>query len=248
MTAKSRAVWVFAFAATAAMAAETLLLAERQCRRLEGALREDFRVVLFLRGDVPESRRKVLEEQLRAQPEAEQVRYVPPEEALAALKREDPELVDAVALVGENPLPGAFEVEPTPQALPGLASWIDSVQGLAAWSDVRWKSAQLQAVLRAGLYDHWLRLALSTLSCAAAALVLWVLSVGLRGTARAGESVLAFAGALGGAGGLMLAALAAWPLHRDVLLWSWPPFWTQAALVASCAVLGWTLSLWRGES
>lgn len=247
MGTRVRVLWVFAFAACAALAGQTLVLVERQCRSLESALSSDFRVVLFLRGEVPEPRVKVLEEKLRAQPESSAVRYVSSDEALAALRREDPELVDAVALVGDNPLPGAFEVRPAAEALPRLAAWIDSASGLADWSDVRWKPAQLQAILRARLYGHWLRLALSTLLCAAAALVLWSLAVCLRAPARRAERQLAAAGALGGCAGLAVAALQAWPLRRDELFWSWPSFWTQAALIAACAALGWALSLWRCE-
>jgi hypothetical protein len=245
MGAKARSGWVFLFAAAAAMAGQTLILVEGQCRRLETALRDDFRVVFFLRGPLEDSKRLVLEEKLRAQPEISDLRYVSPEDGLAALRREDPELVDSVALVGENPLPGAFEARPSAAALPRLAAWIGSVEGLADWSDVRWKPAQLEAVLRAQLYGRWLRLTLSTLLCAAAALVLWALLGSLRGHVR--DRRLTGAGALGGAAGLALAALAAWPLRRDGLLWAWPAAWTQAAVVAACAALGWSLSLWRGE-
>src|SRR5579859_1732667 len=134
MGAKARAAWVFAFAATAALAAQTLLLVERQCRRLESALTEDFRVVLFLRGTVEDAKRTVLEEKLRALPEVADLSYVTPEEGLAAVRHEDPELVDAVSLVGDNPLPGAFEIKPVPEVLPRLASWIDSLRDLAGWS------------------------------------------------------------------------------------------------------------------
>ena len=246
MGARARAGWVFLFAAAAAMAGQTLILVEGQCRRLETALRDDFRVVFFLRGTLEDSKRLVLEEKLRAQPEVSDLRYVSPEDALAALRRADPELLDSVALVGENPLPGAFEARPAAAALPRLAAWIGSAEGLADWSDVRWKPAQLEAILRAQLYGRWLRLTLSTLLCAAAALVLWALIGSLRGHAR--DRRLPAAGALGGAAGLALSALAAWPLRRDGLLWAWPGAWTQVAVVAACAALGWSLSLWRGEA
>lgn len=253
MNARSRAAWVFLLAAAAALAAQTLLLVERQCIRLESALRDDFRVVLFLRaqddaGKGAPARIKVLEERLRALPETAQARFVSSDEALAALKREDPEMVDAVALVGENPLPGSFELTPTAEALPHLAAWIDSLQELADWSDIRWKSAQLQAILRARLYGHWLRLVLSSLFCSAVALALWSLGASLRLPARGGaDALLAGAGALGGASGMAVAALTAWPLHRDAFLWAWPAWWTQAAVVLVCAALGWSLSLWRVE-
>jgi cell division protein FtsX len=247
MGAKARAAWVFAFAAAVALAAQTLILVERQCRSLEAALSDDFRVVLFLRGPMDEGKRAILEEKLRALPEADDVRYVPPEEGLAAVRREDPELVDAVALVGDNPLPGAFEIKPRPQALPRLAGWLLTVQNLADWSDVRWKPAQLQAILRARLYGHWLRLALSTLLCAAAALALWALGTTAQARRREAAAALTAAGGLGGAAGLAFSALVSWPLRRDGLLWAAAPAWTQAAVAAACAVLGWSLALWRAE-
>ncbi|MBI4371279.1 MAG: hypothetical protein HY552_03160 [Elusimicrobia bacterium] len=243
---KSRALWVFAFAAAAGLAAQTLLVLERQCRRLEDVLAGDLRVVFFLRSPLEESRRKIAEETLRAQPEAAEVRYVSPGQALAFLRREDPELVDAVALVGDNPLPGAFEVKPASESLSRLAAWIGAAQGLGDWSDVRWKPAQLAAALRARLYARWLRLMLSSLLCAAAGLALWALARRLR-RGGADEAALALAGALGGAAGLALGALAAWPLARAGPLWSWPPAWTQALVAAACAALGWSLSLWRAE-
>jgi len=247
MGAKARAVWVFAFAASAALAAQTLILVESQCRRLETALSDDFRVVLFLRGSMEEGRRAVLEEKLRAMPEAADVRYVPPEEGLAAVRRDDPELVDAVALVGENPLPGAFEIRPAAAALPHLTDLVGSLEGLADWSDVRWKDAQLKAILRARLYGHWLRLTLSTLLCAAAGLALWTLGTCLHEPSRAAGGALAAAGGLGGAAGLAFAALVSWPLRRDGLLWTPAPAWMQAAVAGAGAVLGWSLSLWRAE-
>jgi hypothetical protein len=246
MNANARAAWVFAFAAAAALAGQTLLFVEGQCRRLEAALRDDFRVVFFLRGALEESKRVVLEEKLRASPDVAEARYVSPEESLATLKRSDAELVDSVAFVGDNPLPGAFEIRPNSDALPRLATWIDSAEGLADWSDVRWKTAQLQAILRARLYAHWLRVTLSALFCSAAALALWALFGSLSPAAR--EARLVWAGAFGGAAGLAVSALVAWPLHRDGLLWAWPAAWTQVATIAACGTLGWSLSLWRGDA
>src|SRR6187551_393770 len=123
MGAKARLMSLLALAAAAGLAGETLLLAERHCSRLEASLRDDFRVVLFTRASLEESRAKVLEEKLRSAPEVADVRFIPADEALAALKRDDPELADSVALVGDNPLPAAFEVRPAPEAFTHLGAW-----------------------------------------------------------------------------------------------------------------------------
>ena len=246
MGAKARVAWVFALAVAAGLAGQTLLLAERHCSRLEASLRDDFRVVLFLRAHLEKGRIKVLEEKLRAGSDVADVRFISADDALAALKRGDPELAESVALVADNPLPAAFEVRPAPQALTHLGAWLDEAQRLADWSDVRYKSSQLQAILRLSFYAHVLRVTLNALLCLAAGLTL----AALAGTARVSAAGLrlAFWAGLGGAFGSILATAVAWPLRRDEMLWALPAPPAQLALLAACAMLGWSLSLWRAES
>lgn len=244
--AKVRLASLLALAAAAGLAGETLLLAERHCTRLESSLRDDFRVVLFTRASLEEARAKVLEEKLRAAPEVADVRFVSADEALAALKRDDPELAESTALVGDNPLPAAFEVLPAPEALTHLGAWIDGVRRLAEWSDLRYKPGQVQSILRLRFYAYLLRVTLSTLLCLVAGLALALMSLpsGRPSKDKPGPALWALAG---GAAGAALAVAIAWPLHRDEILWAWPGTLPQAALLAACATLGWSLSLWRAE-
>lgn len=237
---------LLALGAAAGLAGETLLLAERHCSRLESAMRDDFRVVLFTRASLEEARAKVLEEKLRAAPEVADVRFIPADEALAALKRDDPELAESVALVGDNPLPAAFEVRPAPEALTHLAAWIDAAERLADWSDLRYKPGEVQTILRLRLYAYLLRVTLSTLACLLAALALAALSASVRAAVPARRSSAALTAA-GGAAGALLALAFAWPLHRDALLWAWPRPFAQLTLLAACATIGWALPPWRAE-
>ncbi|MDD5305541.1 MAG: permease-like cell division protein FtsX, partial [Elusimicrobia bacterium] len=226
---------------------------ERHCSRLDAALRDDFRVVLFTRPSLEEARAKVLEEKLRASPEVADVRFISADEALAALKHDDPELAESTALVGDNPLPAAFEVRPAPEALTHLGAWIDAAQRLADWSDLRYKPGQVQAILRLRFYAHLLRMTLSTLLCLIAGIALIALGPLSAEKGKGASSTNAsIASALWAAGGGVLGAALAlaisWPLHRDELLWAWPRPLAQIALLAACATLGWSLSLWRAES
>lgn len=245
---KIRLASLLALAAAAGLAGETLLLAERHCVRLEAALRDDFRVVLFTRATLSEARAKVLEEKLLSVPEVAAVRFVSADEALAALKRDDPELAESTAIVGDNPLPSAFEVQPAPEALTRLGAWIDSVRDLSDWSDLRYKSGQLQAILRLRFYAHLLRMTLSTIVCLVAFMALGVLCLSTAATAAKGRGRAAVWAAAGGFAGAGLAVAIAWPVHREALLWSWPGPFAQLTLLAVCATLGWSLSLWRTES
>lgn len=242
-----RLVSLLALAAAAGLAGQTLLLVERHCSRLESSLSDDFRVLLFTSASLEGARAKVLEEKLRSAPDVLDVRFITADEALAALKRDDPELAESTALVGDNPLPSAFEVRPSPGALPRLGEWIDGVRRLAEWSDLRWKTGQVQAILRLRFYSYLLRVALSTLLCLIAVLALASLSLAASGAASKGMR-LALWGALAGAGGAAFSLAMSWPLRRDELLWAWPEPLSQLALLAACATLGWSLSLWRAES
>ncbi|MEK7234194.1 MAG: permease-like cell division protein FtsX [Elusimicrobiota bacterium] len=254
MGAKVRLSSLFALAVAAGLAGETLLLVERHCSRMESSLRDDFRVVLFARASLEEARAKVIEEKLRAAPEVEDVRFISADEALAALKRDDPDLVESMALVGDNPLPAAFEVRPTPEALTHLGAWIDGVQRLADWSDLRHKPGQVQAILRLRFYSYFLSMTLSTLLCLIVVIALVALTASFsaakgRGAVSPYESISSIAWAVGGgAVGAALASAISWPLHRDELLWAWPRPLAQIALLAACATLGWSLSLWHAES
>lgn len=249
MGSRARYGWAFGLTAAVGLAGQTLLFLERQAWKLEGSLREDLRVVLFLHAGPEDSKVKVIEEKLRAMPEVAEVRFVAADEALAALKREDPELVESVALLDENPLPGAFEVRPAPEALPRLAAWVSTVRPLAEWFDIRYKPGQVQAILTARFYAHLLKVVLSALLCAGAALALSALSSGLRHAHSPRAAARgALAGALGAAAGALLAAGLAWPLRRLELLWAWPAASAQLTLLASGALIGWSLPPWRDEA
>lgn len=245
MSAKARAWSLFALAAAAGLAGETLLLAERHCSRLESALRDDFKVVLFLRASIEEARAKVLEEKLRGAPDVADVRFVSADAALAELKREDPELAEAVALVGDNPLPAAFEVRPSPESFTQLGAWLDSVQRLADWADLRYKPGQVQAILRLRFYSRLLRMALSAITCLFAGIALAALLLSPERGKGSHWTPSALWAAAGGAAGACAALAVAWPLRRDELLWGWPDPAGQLALLAACAAIGWSSWLWR---
>jgi len=160
---------VFALAVMAGMAGESLLLVRAQIGRCERILRDDFRVLLFLKSDPPESQVRVIEDRLMGLPEVMEVRFVSRDAALAALRREDPELVDSVAWMGENPLLPAFAVRPGRGGMGRFAEWLAAVRGVADWADLRYRPGQVRAILQTQLYGHFLSLVLSALLCAAAA-------------------------------------------------------------------------------
>jgi hypothetical protein len=248
MPSSERVFLTFLFGLAAGLGGESLLFLDRQCASLETSLREDFRVVLFMRKEPEEGKRRIIEEQLRALPDVEDVRGVSRAEALAALRRSDPALVESIVLVGDNPLHSAFEVRLGSAGLGRLEDWIGSAQPLADWSDIRYKPAQVEAILQAQFFGRFLGVALSAVVCIAGAMaLLWLWSLGgskgrgfwnqremASGVLHAGSAA---AGAALGGGIVFLLVL---PMRQLSPWWAWPAAGAQAALAACAAAAGWT--------
>ncbi len=169
---KHRLFFGFVVGAAVGLGGETLAMLQRQCVRVEQTLHDDFRVVLFLKSDLEEGKQQVLEEQLRALPDVEDVRAVSRQDALEALRREEPELVQAVAFLSDNPLQPAFEVKLDEAGLGKLPQWLTQASALADWADVRYKPSQVEAALQAAFYARFIGVALSGLVCLVSILAL----------------------------------------------------------------------------
>lgn len=242
MNAAWRRILAFAFAIMAGMAGESLLLVRAQVGRFESLLRDDFRVLFFLKNDPGESQVNIIKEKLMGLPEAAEVRFVPRDAALAALRQEDPELVDSVTWLGDNPLLPAFEVRVSPGGMGRFAEWLARARGLADWADLRYRPGQVRAILQAQLWGHFLSLVLSALLCAAAA----ALAAGLWWAPRPRSWRAALAAAGGAAAGMALALAAAWPARQYLPWWECPRAAQQFACWAA-AVLAAMLCSWDAD-
>ena len=207
-------------------AGETLLFLESQARRMEKALAADFRIVVFAAGELREVERGAVEAALRKLPGTAEARFVSREEALETLRRQDPDLVRAVALLGENPLQPAWEVSLVPEDLGMAGMWVEKAARLPKVGDVRFKPMQVQAAVRCQFYSRFLRLAIGLaaffwLIGAAAALWAALSWPEARGVVESLPPRLAMAG-VGAAGGMAVVFVAALPLKSAPLAWAAP--------------------------
>jgi hypothetical protein len=157
--------------------------------------------------------------------------------ALATLRRDDPELVDSVTWMGDNPLRPAFEVRPSLAALGRFDEWLAAVRGVTDWGDLRYRSGQVRAILQAQLYGHFLSLILNSLlclTCAALAAALWW----GRWPGKSLPMAAAFPAGAGAAVGVGLALAAVWPARHYLPWWGMPApgfqltVWAAATLAA----------------
>jgi cell division transport system permease protein len=154
---------VFALA-VATMAAGLLVLAAYMLviANLRGVLARagaDLRLVAFteLRGAESDDAVAALAARLRAQDGVAQARYVSPADALERLRKDLGQDAGALDGLDRNPLPGSFELAPTPGKrdpafLRGLADRVAAVPGV---SEVRWGEPWVEGYARVVRIAEW---------------------------------------------------------------------------------------------
>ena len=218
------------------MLGQSLLLLHAHCAAVDGWLRRDFRVVAFLDRGVDEVRRTVAEEKLRAIEGTSAVRFVSTADSLEELAQ-DPDLARSVAFLGENPLPGAVEVELDER--PGRGSrWMLGGISPTGGTSIQASSGARDVQMRfyRGLLSLSLTLAAGALLFAFSSF-LWLRRERGMGASAARRAVAG----TGAAAGMFLVALLALPLQRRDALRAWPPAAAQAGLLLAGAASGWML-------
>jgi hypothetical protein len=240
----ARLVLFFLFGLLAGLSGEALLLLRQHCLGAETALAEDFRVLAFVKESVSDSKLKVLEERLRSMPHVKETRFVSADESLAALREQEPELVESVTWLGENPLPAAFEVRLDPGSLARFPEWLGAAETVLDDLDVRYKAGQVRAVMQLQFYGHFLTIVLCGALCLAALAAVTALSwtrSPLRFSRHAPSTLTTAAGAAAGIGAACLLVL---PMKAHFAWWAVPDSGAQLTLLGGATLLGLTMSPW----
>jgi septal ring factor EnvC (AmiA/AmiB activator) len=237
--------WPVALALAAFVAGvlgEGLMFFRAQAREAERLLSDDMRVIVFLNAEVDEALASVVGERISAAEGAASVEYVTPEDALARIEARDPTVFRSVAVIGENPLPGAFEVRLRDEALGRVAEWAGEIQAFDEVDEVLFKPLQVRVLLQVRLYERFASavgaLSASVVSLWAAWLFFGFLRSGRGGprlwpelAARAGVSMVFAAAGIAAAAGLSSPAGDGWIAVS--VAWSY-----RAALLALAAFAG----------
>lgn len=239
-------IYLFALGLMLGILGEGMLFMHAHCLKVEGILVEDFRLIVFLDGDVGARRRKVVEERVLALPGTASVRHVSPEESLAEIESADPGIVESVAVLGDNPLPDAFEVGIETEHLNALEAWLKSAAAIPEVADIRYKGLQVRTIRQVQFYSRFLALVLASGAC--------VLGLGLAllaaSTLMSGGSltdlfgspvtaaVRAAAAAAGTLAGIAVALGLAYPAAQEGFLQAWPSADVQVLLALAGALLG----------
>jgi murein DD-endopeptidase MepM/ murein hydrolase activator NlpD len=238
------------FGLTAGLFGEGLLILRTHCRAMESSLLGDFRALVFVERGLSENRVSVVEEKLLALAATAGVRFVSPDESLAEIETEAPDVAESVALLGENPLPGAFEVRFLPSRLSDFEDWVDSASAIAEVSDVRFRALQVSAIRQIQFYVHYLNLLLASgafvwaFAIALALASIAVLDADPGRVFAEGARMRALSSGLGAVLGVALACALAWPARGANLLVAWPPVWQHGLLILFTAAAGMFFRAW----
>ncbi len=239
-------IYLFALGLMLGVLGEGMLFMHAHCLKVEGILLEDFRLIVFLDGDVGARRRKVVEERVLALPGTASVRHVSPEESLAEIESADPGIAESVAVLGDNPLPDAFEVTIETERLNAMEAWLKSAAAIPEVADIRYKGLQVRMIRQVQFYSRFLALVLASGACALGlGLALLAASTLMSGGSftdlfgsPATAAVRAAAAAAGTLAGISVALGFAYPAAQEGFLQAWPSAGMQALLALAGALLG----------
>jgi septal ring factor EnvC (AmiA/AmiB activator) len=234
---------VFLIGASMGLLAETVLVLRAQTSAVEAWLRDDLRIIVFMKDGVSAARRTVAEEKLRALDGVAAARTVTSEQSLEEFASGDPDIARSAAFLGTSPLPDAVEIRLSDEGLRRLPDWLNRAEAIEEVGDIVYKPLEVQAVLQVQLYRKLLTLALTL------ALTLWLFALASRLWARAADGTAPAAGSirstltagLGTAFGAGILVALMMPVQHRGAVPAWPPLWAQAAMLLAGAVAGWLL-------
>ncbi|PCI40564.1 MAG: hypothetical protein COB53_00805 [Elusimicrobia bacterium] len=151
--------------------AESLLFFRAHAAEAERSLFLDLKIIVFLEGSINDDRAVEVGKKISALTGTERAVYVSPEDALARIEARDPTVFRSVALMGENPLPGAFEVELKDAAIGSLPVWAERVRDFEEVEEVVFKPYQVRALMQMRFYERFANI---VISLAVATIALWI--------------------------------------------------------------------------
>lgn len=207
-------------------------------------LRDDFKVVLAVTQSTDNAALAVLGDSLSSKEDILAVKLFSPQDALNALKSQNPRLAGELVALGREPMPAYFELKLSERALNNARSFVSNLSAEYPQLSVHYSAEQAQWAFYAGL-------CLRTVDMGALiALGLFVLFMFMveaqpsRGASHLGGAVVV--ALLAGALSLGVFVLMTWPTgYLEPALRAFTSLERQVGIGVFCGLFGWTLSKWQ---
>lgn len=232
--------------------AQTVLFFRGQAKLITAMLKDDFKIILIVDDELPDSEIRALESKLMGVEHLNDVKFVSRDESFALVQRQDPELAQTVLTFGQNPMPRYFAIKVDDVALGNIGMWLQTsiMDGMKGISGVSYNPDAVYALLQAEFYSGLLSMVIAITAVAIIMLaffVEWSAAKHLPLNHRFGHAVSwMMSGFLGALVSWLILWLMVYPMkHLSPMWWSAPVLWRQAGMLVCGAVLGWTMFRWK---
>lgn len=235
---------LFLLTAAVAVLLQCVSFLQAQLGAYSRKLAEDFKVILVVKAQPSNEVLTQIGETLSAKEDIVSVKLFSPNDALSALEKKNPQLADALLLMGKNKMPAYYELTLNHKAASNADLFVGNLA--AEYKDVspKYNQAHAQMLFYTGLCYKFFNMAV------ALAVLLFLGFMFLVEAYPAGPVSHAKGGAWAGvlAGVLSVAFFAVMLYPAGVLqpvFESFTSWERQLLLCAFCGLFGWTLSKWQ---
>ena len=234
---------LFLLVFSVALLAQGWLVVEKGLSGYHRQLVDSFKVILTVDGPAEPAQLEEWGSALNQKAEIASARLLSPEDALAVVRHQNPQLVESLLQLGKNKMPAYFELAFTDDAIANVELLVDNLDTEYEILTPHYDPVHAQLLFRVGLYVKLLR-GLGALAVLAFLTFMFLVEAAPYTQRHALSGLLSglLAGAL--SGGILLAVVYPAGLFTDLF-----PYFTtwsrQGLLVVFCGLLGWAFSKWQ---
>lgn len=206
-------------------------------------LASSFKIILTVEEPASQEQLTAWQTELARQEAVDQVRLFTPQEALAVVRHQNPQLADSLLALGKNQMPAYFELRLKEQAFCNVRALTDNLSARYEHFSVQVSQAQATLLFYTGLAAKLLR-GLSILALISFLAFMFLVEAAPYPQENAWSGLLA--GALAGVLSAVLLAVVLYPLGLLTDFWVYATSWhRQVAVLVFSGLLGWTFSKWQ---
>lgn len=224
---------------------QSLLFVDAKLGNYYRELSDSFKVILVVEGRPSNETLEQMGESLNQKTDVFSVRLYSPDDALAEVRRQNPQLTESLLLMGKNKMPAYYELKLSPQAVNNIGPFVDNLASEYEILSPRYNAVHARLVFYTGLCAKMLRLALLFAGLLFLAFM-FLVEAYPSADARSHHVGGAVSGVLAGVCACAFFALLLYPtgfLNEVARQFTTPE--RQILVFAFCGLFGWTLSKWQ---
>ena len=236
---------LFLLVCAVAILAQTVLFISHRVNHYYQKLHDSFKVILTVDTAADNEQLRQWGESLNQKEDVSSVRLFSPQDGLEAVRRQNPQLTEALLLMGKTQMPAYFELKLNSKAINNIRPFMDNLSVEYPSLSPRYHEEHAQMLFYTGLCAKSLNIAIVFV------LLLFLIFMFLVEAYPAASSQGhawggAVSGLLAGAGACAFFAVLVYPtglLQETTALFATPE--KQGLFLVFCGLLGWTLSKWQ---